>query len=112
MPTSQTATNNQAMVTEIVEAIRGRQRFVISSHSRPDGDSIGSQVATASMPCCPGKQVTVVTPDGPPAPLMQFPAVPDIKIADRVEGEFDAALIRECGDLARTGVAGLERFFV
>jgi phosphoesterase RecJ-like protein len=43
---------------------------------------------------------------------MQFPGVSDIRIADRVDGEFDAAIIMECGDLARTGVAGLERFFV
>ena len=43
---------------------------------------------------------------------MQFPGVPDIQIADRVDGDFDAAIIMECGDLARTGVAGLERFFV
>jgi len=31
----------------IVEAIRAHERFVISSHSRPDGDSIGSQLAMA-----------------------------------------------------------------
>jgi phosphoesterase RecJ-like protein len=29
-----------------------------------------------------------------------------------VEGDFDAAIIMECGDLKRTGVAGLEHFYV
>ena len=43
---------------------------------------------------------------------MAFPGVPDIEIADRVEGDFDAAIIMECSDLARTGVAGLDRYFV
>ena len=43
---------------------------------------------------------------------MAFPGVPDIEIAAGVEGDFDAAIIMECGDLARTGVAGLDRFFV
>ena len=43
---------------------------------------------------------------------MAFPGVPEIEIADRVEGEYDAAIIMECGDLQRTGVEGLERFFV
>jgi bifunctional oligoribonuclease and PAP phosphatase NrnA len=38
--------------------------------------------------------------------------VPDITVAAEVTGEFDAAIIMECGDLGRTGVAGLERFFV
>ena len=43
---------------------------------------------------------------------MAFPGVQDIEIADEVDGEFDAAIIMECGDLARTGVLGLDRFFV
>jgi phosphoesterase RecJ-like protein len=97
---------------KIVEAIQARQRFVISSHSRPDGDSIGSQVAAAFALRALGKQVTIVNADPAPPPLMQFPGVPAITIADRAEGEFDAAIIMECGDLARTGVGGLERFFV
>jgi phosphoesterase RecJ-like protein len=96
----------------IVEAIRARERFVISSHSRPDGDSIGSQLAAAYALRALGKQVTVINADPASPPLMQFPGVSDIRIADRVDGEFDAAIIMECGDLARTGVAGLERFFV
>ena len=96
----------------IVEAIRTRQRFVISSHSRPDGDSIGSQLAAAYALRALGKQVMVINADPAPPPLLQFPGVPDIMIGDRADGDFDAAIIMECGDLARTGVAGLERFFV
>jgi phosphoesterase RecJ-like protein len=38
--------------------------------------------------------------------------VPDIRIAPEAQGEFDAAIIMECGDLARTGVRGLDRYFV
>jgi len=34
-------TNNPAL-QRIVDAVRARQRFVLSSHARPDGDSIGS----------------------------------------------------------------------
>jgi phosphoesterase RecJ-like protein len=102
----------RAELQNIVEAIRVRQRFVISSHSRPDGDSIGSQLAAAFALRELGKQVVVVNADPAPPPLMQFPGVPDITIADRVDGDFDAAIIMECGDLARTGVAGLERFYV
>ena len=30
----------------------------------------------------------------------------------RVEGEFDAAIVMECGDLSRTGVEGLDKYFV
>ena len=59
-----------------------------------------------------GRHVEVVMGDAAPPPLMQFPGVADIRVAPHVQGEFDAALIMECGDLARTGVAGLDRFFV
>jgi phosphoesterase RecJ-like protein len=105
-------TNNPPELQQIVDAIRARHRFVISSHSRPDGDSIGSQLAAAYALRSLGKVVTIVNADPAPAPLMQFPGVPSITIADHVEGHYDAAIIMECGDLARTGVAGLERSFV
>jgi phosphoesterase RecJ-like protein len=97
---------------KIIEAVRQRQRFVLSSHSRPDGDSIGSQLAMAFALRALGKEVLVVNQDRAPGPLLQFPGVTAIQIADRVAGEYDAAIIMECGDLARTGVTGLDRFFV
>jgi len=103
---------NSPDIVQIVEAIRTRQRFVISSHSRPDGDSIGSQLAMASALKTLGKDVVVINADQAPPPLMAFPGVSDIRIAPQVDGEFDAAIIMECGDLTRTGVSGLERFFV
>jgi bifunctional oligoribonuclease and PAP phosphatase NrnA len=97
---------------QIVDAVRGRRRFVLSSHARPDGDSIGSQLAMAYALREMGLEATIVNADPAPPPLMAFPGVPDIRIAPTVEGEFDAAIIMECGDLQRTGVSGLERFFV
>src|SRR6186713_1831681 len=97
---------------QIVEAIRSRRRFVISSHARPDGDSIGSQLAMAYALRDLGKDVRVVNKDGAPPPIMAFPGVAGIEIADCVEGSAEAAIIMECGDLGRTGVAGLEQFFV
>jgi bifunctional oligoribonuclease and PAP phosphatase NrnA len=97
---------------QIVDAIRVRHRFVISSHSRPDGDSIGSSLAMAYALKALGKEVRVVHKDRASPPLLAFPGVPEIEIADRVEGEFDAAIIMECGDLTRTGVEGFERYFV
>jgi bifunctional oligoribonuclease and PAP phosphatase NrnA len=96
----------------IVDTLRSRQRFLISSHARPDGDSIGSSLAMAYALRELGKQADVVHADPAPGPLMQFPGVRDIRIASHADGGYDAAIIMECGDLARTGVAGLERFFI
>ena len=113
MPHHQTTANSNAgPIERIVDAIRTRQRFVISSHSRPDGDSIGSQLAMAFALRALGKHVDVVNQDAAPPALMAFPGVPSIRVAERVEGEFDAAIIMECSDLKRTGVEGLDRYFV
>jgi len=101
-----------AAVERIAAAIRERRRFVISSHARPDGDSIGSSLAMAYALRAIGKEAEVVMSDAAPPPLMQFPGVPDILVAPSADGQFDAAIIMECGDLTRTGVAGLDRFFV
>jgi len=111
-PPLQTMTTSNPEIRSIVEAVRARRRFVLSSHSRPDGDSIGSQLAMAYALRAMGKEVSVVNADPAPPPLMQFPGVPDIRIAPEAQGEFDAAIIMECGDLARTGVRGLDRYFV
>jgi phosphoesterase RecJ-like protein len=97
---------------QIADAIRARKRFVISSHARPDGDSIGSQLAMAYALRAMGKHATVVNKDPASPPIMAFPGVSDIVIADRVEGDYDAAIIMECGDLDRPGVAGLDQYFL
>jgi len=97
---------------QIVDAIRARRRFVIASHARPDGDSIGSQLAMAYALRDLGKEVRIVNKDSAPPPILTFPGVSDIQIRDHVDGDFDAAIIMECGDLARTGVTGMERSFV
>ena len=105
-------TTTSPEIRQIVDALRARRRFVLSSHSRPDGDSIGSQLAMAYALRAMGKDVDVVNADPAAPPLMAFPGVRDIRIAPRADGEFDAAIIMECGDLARTGVSGLDAFYV
>jgi bifunctional oligoribonuclease and PAP phosphatase NrnA len=101
-----------AALRQIRYEISRRQRFLLTSHARPDGDSIGSQLAMAFALRALGKEVRVINKDAPPGPIMAFPGVQDIEVADEVSGTFDAAIIMECGDLARTGLLGLERYFV
>jgi bifunctional oligoribonuclease and PAP phosphatase NrnA len=103
---------NNPQLQRIVDAVHARQRFVISSHARPDGDSIGSQLAFAYAARSIGKDVTIVNRDPASPPLMAFPGVSTIQIADSVVGDYDAAVIMECGDIGRPGVAGLDRSFV
>ena len=96
----------------IADEIRKRQRFVLSSHVRPDGDAIGSQLAMAFALWQLGKEVRLVNCDQAPAPMMVFPGVSRIEVAGRIDDPGDAVIVMECGDLTRTGVEGFERGFV
>lgn len=97
---------------EIRDAICQRQRFIITSHARPDGDAIGSQLAMAFALRSLGKTVRVVDKDPAPPQFQPFPGVSDIEVSARFEGEADAVVVMECGDLSRTGVEGFERHFI
>ena len=105
-------TSDVSARARIAQEIRKRQRFVLSSHVRPDGDAIGSQLAMAYALWQMGKDVRLVNRDAPPGPLRVFPGVSRIEVADRIDDPGDAVIVMECGDLSRTGVEGFERGFV
>jgi phosphoesterase RecJ-like protein len=94
------------------DEILRRQRFLLTSHARPDGDSIGSQLAMAFALDALGKQVRIVDSDPAPDHYQDFPGMDRIEITDRVAADVDAVIVMECSDLVRTGVAGLEGHFI
>lgn len=93
----------------LVTHLHSGQRFLLSSHQRPDGDAIGSAVGMALALHAIGKRATVVMDAVPPHFLQPFPSVDQIRIAREVTETCDGALIMECSSLDRTGVAGLDR---
>lgn len=107
-----TKTTEAGTPAQVAAALRSRQRFVIASHVRPDGDAVGSQLAMAYALRALGKEARVVSRDPAPPPLLVFPGVPEIEIIDRVDDPGDAVIVMESGDLMRTGIAGLDRGFV
>jgi bifunctional oligoribonuclease and PAP phosphatase NrnA len=107
---SPTATDT--VLGQIVDAVRARHRFIVTSHQRPDGDAVGSSMAMAYALRHMGKTVRVVSVDPPPPPLMPFPGVTEIEVTSRVDDPGEAVLVMECGSLARTGIEGLERGYV
>jgi hypothetical protein len=66
-------------IGEIRDAILQRQRFLLTSHARPDGDAVGSQLAMAYALAALGKTVRCVDKDPAPPALMAFPGVADDK---------------------------------
>jgi phosphoesterase RecJ-like protein len=106
-----TATDTGARARAAAEILK-RRRFVITSHVRPDGDAIGSQLAMAYALRHLGKEVRVVNRDPAPPPLQAFPGVAGIEIADRTDDPGDCVIVMESGDLGRTGVDGLRDGFI
>jgi phosphoesterase RecJ-like protein len=101
-----------AVVGEIRDEILRRQRFLLTSHARPDGDSIGSQLAMAFALDALGKQVRIVNADAAPEHYNDFPGMDRIEIARRATADVDAVIVMECSDLSRSGVEGLETAFI
>ena len=110
---TQTTRTDDAELERIRAAILERQRFLITSHSRPDGDSIGSQLAMAFALDALGKDVRIVNADRGPEHYLEFPGMDRIEITAKVSSpNVDAVIVMECSDLARTGVAGLDNAFL
>jgi phosphoesterase RecJ-like protein len=107
-----TMTATEATRAQVAEAIRQRQRFVVVSHARPDGDAIGSSLAMASALRHLGKDVRVLSRDAVPPPYMVFPGVPEIEIVSQIDDPGDAVIVMECGDVKRPGIEGIERGYV
>jgi phosphoesterase RecJ-like protein len=96
----------------IVDALRARASFIVTSHARPDGDAIGSSLALAFALEHLGKRVRVVLRDPAPAPYRGFPGIDRIEQLSAVDGPADAAVLLECSDPSRPQVAGLDRYFM
>ena len=93
------------------DAIRARNSFLLTSHARPDGDSIGSQLAMAFALDALGKQVRIVNADPPPVHFGRHPGIDRVEVAPSVDGDYGALIVMECGDRTRPGVAGLEPYY-
>lgn len=89
------------------ELLRHR-RVIVTSHMRPDGDSIGSSLALAWALRALGIDCRVIHRDRPPLQFAEFPGVAEIEMGDTVPKDADAVVVLECGDLARTGLSGFD----
>jgi bifunctional oligoribonuclease and PAP phosphatase NrnA len=93
----------------IVAHLRGCRRVIVASHERPDGDAIGSGMAAVLALRAIGVDARMVVNLPPPPFLAPFPGVDGVVVTTEVTEAYDAAVIMECGDLARTGIRGLDR---
>ncbi len=99
-------------VSEVLEHIAGRDRFVVTSHARPDGDAVGSVLACCQVLRSMGKHAKVVLHDAVPVLYRPLPTADAVVQADSVNGRFEAAILLECDSIQRTRLSGLEGHFL
>jgi bifunctional oligoribonuclease and PAP phosphatase NrnA len=100
------------MLQEILRQIEQRQRFLLTSHARPDGDAVGSALACSQILRSMGKEAEVVLRDGVPRIYQPLPFADTVVAAERVNGRYGAAIILECDSIERTRLQGLEDRFL
>jgi phosphoesterase RecJ-like protein len=100
------------MMKEVLRSIEERERFVLTSHARPDGDAIGSALAFCQVLKLMGKHADVVMRDGVPRIYQPLPFAGAVVQAESVNGNYEAAIVLECDSIQRTRLAGLENHFL
>lgn len=70
------------MIDEIVTLIAKYDRFFITTHTRPDGDALGSEVAFGRFLEKMGKKVAILNSDPPPMNLDWLPGLEHVHVFD------------------------------
>jgi phosphoesterase RecJ-like protein len=97
------------MLSQVVELIETKRRFMITAHVRPDGDSLGSSLALYWILRDLGKDPVVIMRDQVPHAYLSLPGASDVVTMDEIFEEFDGCFVIECSDIDRPGLRGLER---
>jgi phosphoesterase RecJ-like protein len=100
------------MLSQVVQLIEQKQRFMITSHVRPDGDGLGSGLALYWMLRALNKDVDVVLRDRVPPSYEVLPGSELVIVQDDVTEVYDGAFIIECSDVDRPGLPSLGNQFV
>jgi len=100
------------MLKEVLNEIGRRDRFLLTSHARPDGDAVGSVLACWQILRQLGKEAQVVMADPVPVIYRPLPFADSIVQACEIHNGFDAAIILECDSVQRTRLQGLDGRFL
>jgi phosphoesterase RecJ-like protein len=103
---------HEPQIAALLATFRAHPRFLLTSHSRPDGDAIGSALALAEVLDQLDCQVDIILADPIPSTYRALPNLDRIHHApsanDIDPGRNTPAILLECDGIARTGLLGLE----
>src|SRR6185369_12770367 len=97
------------MLSQVVELIESKNRFMITAHVRPDGDSLGSSLALYWILVALGKDPVVIMRDRVPHAYRTLPGAAEVLTMPEITEPFDGAFVIECSDIDRPGLIGLEK---
>ena len=100
------------MLSQVVELIESKRRFAITSHMRPDGDSLGSSLGLCWLLRALDKDVEVIMRDPVPHAYRQLPGADDVRVTPAVDRPYHAVFVIECSDITRPGWLNLEEQYV
>jgi len=100
------------MIEEVLNQIGRRQKFICTSHARPDGDAVGSALACCQILRSMGKQANVVLSDGVPGIYRPLPYADSVLHGVEQAPDAEAAIILECDGIARTKLTGLDKHYL
>ena len=99
-------------ISALLAVFRSHSHFVVTSHSRPDGDAIGSSLAMAEILDQLGCTCDVFLSGTAPAIYKALPNLDRIRFTEFVKPTRDnvlsPAILLECDSIERTGLRGLE----
>ena len=97
------------MLSQVVELIDSKRRFAITSHIRPDGDSLGSSLGLYWLLRALDKDVEVIMRDPVPHAYRQLPGAGEVRVMPGVANPYHAVFVIECSDITRPGLIDLEK---
>ncbi len=100
------------MLSQVVELIESKHTFAITSHFRPDGDSLGSSLGLCWLLRALGKDVEVIMRDPVPHAYQQLPGAQEVRVTPAVDSAYDAVFVIECSDITRPGLHELDKQLV
>jgi phosphoesterase RecJ-like protein len=94
--------NNDGM-SEVIDAIKKGDNFLLAAHVNPEGDSIGSQLAMYHLLKKLGKNAVIVNHDRVPENLNFLPGAADVKTELPEDFKPSVALVLDCPVMVRVG---------
>lgn len=92
-------------LAEVAEILKTRNRFVVMSHARPDGDALGCTLAMALCLRQLGKNVTAWNEDGVPAKFQYLPEHALVSQPPAEPQRFEVAVVLDNAVKTRAGKA-------